>query len=184
MKRLFRAGLPVVLAAVMLGSGGRATAGCARCGGEPILPFFTSPLEGEPGVRYWYGYGPGYGHYLFDTFLPGWGGRGQGWWGWGGFDGRKLIFPPPNKANVFPYYGGYHIYESDPCSCIQVHSNYSQMNWITPPVVSAQMVLEKLREMNIPLVAPEPQFLNKNPRIAEGVRLPVPRPKKEKDTGD
>jgi hypothetical protein len=72
------------------------------------------------------------------------------------------------------------------CSCIEAHSDYSKMNWLMPPAMSAQMVVEKLREMNIPLVNPEPMFLNKNPKIAEGARLPTPRSKKEKekDPGD
>jgi hypothetical protein len=180
MKRLFRATLPVVILAVLATCGsGRVLAGCSRCG-SPVLPYFTAPLHPDFGFgAYEHG-----GRYVLDRELPGWGGYGQGWWGWGGFDGRKLIFPPPNRANIFPY-GGFTFYDGEMCSCIESHSDYSRMNWLLPPAMSAQMVLEKLRELNVPLVSPEPQFLNRNPRIADGIRLPVPRPKmKDKDPGD
>jgi hypothetical protein len=49
-----------------------------------------------------------------------------------------------------------------------------------PPASTAQTVLNKLKEMNIPLVDPEPMFLGKNPRIADNVRLPVPKLKEGK----
>ncbi len=49
------------------------------------------------------------------------------------------------------------------------------------PAANAQAVLDKLKEMNIPRVSPEPIFLGKNPRIADNVNLPVPSMKKAKD---
>jgi hypothetical protein len=160
MKRLLRVVSTAAILMLVAGTADRALAGCASCGGSSVSGFFTSPWE-----------------------QPGWGGYGQGWWGWGGYDGRKLIFPPPNRANMFPD-GGFTFYDGEMCSCLHAHSDYSRMNWITPPTVSAMMVLEKLRELNIPLVSPEPQFLHRNPRIAEGVKLPIPRSKKDKDAGE
>jgi hypothetical protein len=53
------------------------------------------------------------------------------------------------------------------------------------------MVFKRLREMGIPLVPPETQFLGKNPRAADGLKLPTPKgwsakekeKEKEKDEG-
>jgi hypothetical protein len=123
---------------------------------------------------------PGCDHALFGD---NW--EGGGLWpfsgGLGGFDAWAFIEVPPNLSNVYPD-GGFTAYDGMWATGYQVHSNYSPINWVQPPAASAQSVLLKLQEMHIPLVSPEPMFLNKNPRIAENVRLPAPRiMKKVKD---
>jgi hypothetical protein len=158
MKRLLQPVIAALVVLMLAVPASRTMAGCPSCGGSSVYGYFTSPYGQQPG----------------------WGGYGLGWWGWGGFEGRALIFPPPNRANYYPD-GGFTFYDGEMCSCLQAHSNYSRVDWITPPAVSARMVLEKLHELNIPLVSPEPQFLGRNPRIADGVKLPVPRSKKDKD---
>jgi hypothetical protein len=114
---------------------------------------------------------------------------GDGWsdrWPWpyfcalGGFDAWTFIEVAPNLANVYPD-GGFTAYDGMWGTGFQARSNYAPVNWIVPPAASAQMVLNKLKEMNIPLVSPEPMFLGKNPRIADNVRLPTPRPKKTRE---
>jgi hypothetical protein len=121
---------------------------------------------------------------------PGCGGSlfGDGWNGgetWpftgrlGGFDAYAFIGVPPNRANVLPYFG-FTAFDGLWATGFQAISNYSPINYVLPPAGTAQSVLAKLKEMNIPLVSPEPMFLNKNPRIAENVRLPAPVLKKTK----
>ncbi len=116
------------------------------------------------------------------------GGYGDGWngggrWpngcGIGGFDAYAFIAVPPNRANIFPNHG-FTFYDGMWATGFQAVSNYAPINYVLPPAGSAESVLVKLREMNIPLVSPEPMFLNKNPRIAENVRLPAPVLKKAK----
>jgi hypothetical protein len=161
-----------ILVAINAGTG-RLQAGCSSCGAFPLLSPFTAPIPEEDGFH---DGGPA------GEDLPGWGGYGLGWWGVGGFDWRLLIFPPPNRANYYPD-GGFTFYDGEMCSCLHAHSNYSRMDWFLPAAMTARTVLDKLKELGIPRVSPEPQFLNKNPRIAEGIRLPIP-PRKEKEPGE
>jgi hypothetical protein len=110
------------------------------------------------------------------------GGIDTGGWGWGlgGFDAWTFIDREPNRANIYPD-GPITAFAGEWATGFQAHSNYSPINWYLPPAANAQAVLDKLKEMNIPLVSPEPMFLGKNPRIAENVKLPTPRMKKAKD---
>jgi hypothetical protein len=100
--------------------------------------------------------------------------------GIGGFDAWAFISVEPNRANIYPN-GGFTAYDGMWATGFQAHSNYSPINWVVPPAANAQAVLLKLKEMNIPLVSPEPMFLNKNPRIADNVSLPTPRVKKDRE---
>jgi hypothetical protein len=100
--------------------------------------------------------------------------------GLGGFDAWAFIEVAPNRANVYPI-GGFTAYDGMWATGFQAHSNYSPINWVVPPAANAQAVLLKLQQMNIPLVAPEPMFLGKNPRIADNVLLPPARVKKTKE---
>jgi hypothetical protein len=161
MKRLLCAALPVVVLLAPV-TGGKVLAGCASCGaGSAVLPYFTGPLDGGPVTG------------------PVCGGWSQGWRYIRNLYGWDLIAVPPNLANFYPD-GGFTHYDGEICSCFRAHSNYAPVNHMLPATASAQTVLERLRALNIPLVSPEPQFLNKNPRIAEGVRLPTPPPKMKK----
>jgi hypothetical protein len=165
MKRLLRAAIPVAVFAFLTGGGSDARAECPGCGvGSSVLPYFTEPIDGWGGGR----------------IKGGW---SQGWRFIGNIDGRALIFPPPNRANVYPD-GGFTFYDGEMCSCFQAHSNYAPVNWLLSADESAQTVLDRLKALNIPLVSPEPRFLNKNPRIADNIKLPVPPPKIEKKDKD
>lgn len=88
----------------------------------------------------------------------------------------ELIEVTPNRAWWFPH-AGYTLYPGQAGSGWGTRSDYSHINWLVPPEQNAALVRERLRLMNIPPVPPEPVFLNKNPAILEGLRLPIPRPK-------
>src|SRR5262249_21698447 len=81
-----------------------------------------------------------------------------------------------NDANYYPD-GGFTAYPGEAGTGLTVVSNYSPINYLMPPTASAQEVLNHLRAMGIPLVNPPPNFLGVNPRAAEGVIRPGPRPK-------
>jgi hypothetical protein len=85
-----------------------------------------------------------------------------------------LIEVPFNNANLYPY-GGWTLYPGEAGSGVPTMSNYSHVNGLVPPAVSARSVLARLQQLGIPIIAPEPEFLNKNPAITEGLILPVPK---------
>jgi len=87
-----------------------------------------------------------------------------------------------NFAWLTPH-GGYTTYPGLPGSGYGTHSDYSQHNWLVSPEENAAMVRNRLRELGIPPVPPEPVFLGKNPRAADNIKLPLPRVK-EKDKDD
>lgn len=91
-----------------------------------------------------------------------------------GFDFRELIQGPINWAWWYPH-GGFTAYPGLPGSGVGARSDYAPVTWVLPPKVNADLVLQKLEQLGIPLVAPEPQYLYKNPRVHEKVRLPVPK---------
>jgi hypothetical protein len=91
-----------------------------------------------------------------------------------------LIQITPNRAYIHPF-AGYRLYPGEPGSGYGSWSDYSHINWLIPPEQSAANVRERLRLMGIPAVTPEPVFLNKNPAITDGLRLPIPRPKAAKE---
>jgi hypothetical protein len=92
----------------------------------------------------------------------------------GDFDGGVILSRPIGAFFEAPF-GGYTLYAGQAGSGVHSASDYSHINYHKPPALTAQMVLDRLRDLGIPLVAPETQFLGKNPAV-EGVRLPVPRP--------
>lgn len=79
--------------------------------------------------------------------------------------------------------GGYTLYAGEAGSGASAGSDYSHINYPVPPAIAAQQVQARLREMGIPPVPPETQFLNKNPRAADNLKLPTPKGwvPKEKD---
>jgi hypothetical protein len=89
-----------------------------------------------------------------------------------------LIDVPQNYSWLTPY-GGWVTFPGEPGSGFGTHSDYLAVSHLVTPAENAAHVREKLRSMGIPLVRPEPQFLGRNPRATEGVRLPVPLPKPE-----
>ena len=79
-----------------------------------------------------------------------------------------------NRAWVYPR-GGYTLYPGQAGSCVESHSDYSRINWVVPPTANAQAVLDKLRELDVPLVPPDTIYLGKNPRLSEDAKLPIPK---------
>ena len=61
------------------------------------------------------------------------------------------------------------------CVSTKSVSDYSKVNWLVPPTVNAQGVLDKLRELGIPQVPPDTIYLGKNPRSADEAKLPIPK---------
>jgi hypothetical protein len=93
------------------------------------------------------------------------GGVGYGDDGYGGYG--------VNWAWIYPR-GGFTLYPGEPGSCVPSHSDYSKVNWLVPPTVSAQGTLDKLRELGIPQVRPDTIYLGKNPYAAGEAKLPLP----------
>jgi hypothetical protein len=92
----------------------------------------------------------------------------------GTYTGRELIEVYFPTANLYPD-GGWTLYPGEAGSGVPTCSNYAPVNGLIPPAATAQVVLQKLQFLGIPIVAPETQFLNKNPRIAEKLQLPIPK---------
>jgi hypothetical protein len=90
------------------------------------------------------------------------------------WDPFALMEVAPNWANYFPQ-GGWTLYYGEPGSGVPSWSSYSQINGLVPPAVNAQGVLDRLKMMGIPIIPPEPQFLGKNPRVADKIILPTPK---------
>jgi hypothetical protein len=99
------------------------------------------------------------------------GGCGVGGVGFSDYEDGGFGF---NRAWVYPN-GGYTVYPGQPGSCVPSHSDYSKVNWLVPPTINAQGVLDKLRELGIPQVPPDTIYLGKNPRAAEDAKLPIPK---------
>ena len=162
MRQLLYAAVPMALG-LALGLGTSPARGqCSTCGvGGPLAKV-------RPGVNApaFYGYGPGYTTYDLPP--------------------TALIQVPFNNANLYPF-AGWTLYPGEAGSGVPSMSVYSHVNGLVPPAISAQAVLDRLRHLGIPLVAAEPQFLYKNPAIAEHVTLPVPkgwRKQKEEPNAD
>jgi hypothetical protein len=85
-----------------------------------------------------------------------------------------FIDVPFNNTNLYPD-GGWTLYPGEPGSFVPSMSVYSHINGRVPPEVSARSVLARLAQLGIPIVPPEPQFLGKNPCVADNVALPVPK---------
>jgi hypothetical protein len=79
-----------------------------------------------------------------------------------------------NQAWVYPN-GGYTLYPGEPGTCVPSHSDYSKIQWVVPPTVNAQGVLDRLRILGIPQVPPDTIYLGKNPRAVEDAKLPIPK---------
>lgn len=98
---------------------------------------------------------------------------------------ESFIEIPFNYSWLTPH-GGFVTYPGQPGSGFATQSDYAHLSWLVPPAENAAHVREKLRAMGVPLVRPEPQFLGRNPRITDGVKLrqPLPKPKPaEMDNG-
>jgi hypothetical protein len=85
-----------------------------------------------------------------------------------------LIERPHPQENLFPS-GGWTLYPGEAGSLVPSMSHYSHVYGVLPPAVAAQDVLNKLQMMGVPIKAPEPQFLGRNPAIADNVVPPTPR---------
>ncbi len=83
-----------------------------------------------------------------------------------------FITPFPDPVRIFPAYG-YTAYPPRGVDCRGDFTPYRQVDWMTPPSDTAQIVLQRLHNLGVPLVTPEPEFLGKNPR-AEPATLPTP----------
>jgi hypothetical protein len=115
----------------------------------------------------------------------GYGGYG-GYFGYGGEDrygcygslgwmpAYYLIAFPHPQANLFPS-GGWTLYPGEAGSGVPSHSHYSHVFGIVPPAVAANGVLLRLQQLGVPIKAPEPQFLGRNPAAADNVIPPTPR---------
>lgn len=88
--------------------------------------------------------------------------------------GPDLVEVTPNWAWIYPD-GGFTAYAGLPGSGIPMRSDYSSPIWVAPPRVNAAGVIQKLDQLGVPLIAPEPVFLGKNPRAHENIKLPVPK---------
>jgi len=88
--------------------------------------------------------------------------------------GGLYIEGPQNWAWMFPD-GGVTPYPGLPGSGVIPQSDYSCLNWVVPPSVNARGVAQRLEEMNIPRVAPEPEFLGKNTFLPKKLKLPIPQ---------
>jgi hypothetical protein len=84
-----------------------------------------------------------------------------------------IEFPHP-QANLFPS-GGWTLYPGEAGSGVPSHSHYSHVFGIVPPAVAANGVLLRLQQLGVPIKAPEPQFLGRNPAAADNVIPPTPR---------
>jgi hypothetical protein len=95
-------------------------------------------------------------------------------------DDNILYVGPRNWAWWFPH-GGFTAYPGEPGSGVQARSDYSHVNWVVPPHVNAQMVLQRLEMLGVPLVPQETLYLGKNPAVNKA-KLPIPgRWAKEKE---
>ncbi|MBY0232535.1 MAG: hypothetical protein K2W96_24920 [Gemmataceae bacterium] len=77
--------------------------------------------------------------------------------------------------------GGWTLYPGEPGSGFASHSEYSHIDWLVTPEDNAALVRARLRALGIPAVRPEPIFLGRNPRAADGVKLPIPRKIEKKE---
>src|SRR5262245_26197717 len=108
---------------------------------------------------------------------------------YGPYSAIALIEFPHPQENLFPY-GGWTLYPGEAGSGVPSLSHYSHISGVVPPAVAAAGVLEKLKQMGVPIHPPAPQFLGRNPAIADGLKLPTPKswlPKdddKDKKDGD
>jgi hypothetical protein len=94
----------------------------------------------------------------------------------------ELYDVPANWAYWYPD-GGYTLYPGEAGSGGSAASDYSAPAWVLPPNVHAQSVLHKMQQLGIPNLPPETLYLHRNPRIADGLKLPTPKdwvPKDEK----
>jgi hypothetical protein len=132
-------------------------------------PAANAPTPANPGVAHAPGlpWGPGLPLVPAPGYYPGWAFPF-------GLPPTAFIEVPFNNSNHYPY-GGWTLYPGEPGSGVPSCSAYSQINGTVSPALNAQMVLEKLQAMGIPIEPPETMYLWKNPRIAENVNLPVPR---------
>ncbi len=110
---------------------------------------------------------------------------GNSSWGGFGWNPFALMDVPPNWTNYLPD-GGWTLYPGEPGSGVRSWSSYSQINGVVPPAVNAQAVLDRLQMLGVPIIPPEPQFLGKNPRVADKLILPTPKgwKKPEEDKAD
>jgi hypothetical protein len=92
----------------------------------------------------------------------------------GVYEAIALIDRPHPQENLFPH-GGWTLYPGEAGSGVPSCSNYSYFTGLVQPAVAAAHVLEKLGHMRIPIKPPAPQFLGRNPAIADNVDLPTPR---------
>jgi hypothetical protein len=69
--------------------------------------------------------------------------------------------------------GGFTAYPGQAGSGVQARSDYSHVNWVVPPHVNAQSVLQRLEALGVPLVPQETMYLGKNPSVNKA-KLPVP----------
>jgi hypothetical protein len=96
----------------------------------------------------------------------------------GGFgDGPVEVVPYSFNYSWLTPHGGFVTYPGLPGSGFASQTDYSQHAWLIPPEANAQRVRERLKILGIPMTPPEPVFLGKNPKAAENIKLPVPRPK-------
>jgi hypothetical protein len=88
-------------------------------------------------------------------------------------DDNPLYDGPRNWSWWYPH-GGFTAYLGLPGSGVQAPSDYSHINWVIPPHVNANMVLQKLEMLGVPLVPQETMYLGKNPAHVAKTKLPVP----------
>lgn len=174
MRRMFRRAAPAALlfGSVVFQSTPPVAAGGPACAGgacQPAAPqnVQSRPVGGYTDVMFGCPYGgcqptagqglvyPGCAYYCSNTM------------------GSYYIEGPTNWSWMFPE-GGVTPYPGLPGSGMRGHSDYSYFNWYVPPSVNAADVALRLKQMGIPRVPPEPEFLGKNPCLPDKLRMPIP----------
>lgn len=87
---------------------------------------------------------------------------------------NPYISGPRNWAWILPD-GGFTAYPGQVGSGIRAYSDYSHVNWVAPPQVNAQNVVQKLDQLGIPRVPQDTIYLNRNPAQVNKAKLPMPK---------